>query len=825
MMPQRGIVSSVPATRWEDGFLTGNGRMGAVVFGQPTSETIIVNHEKLFLPTSERKGVLPDLSKYLPKVRRIIRDESSKDSYKATSVLMEAKVLPNRLPRAMSCGTADAFLQDKAKEDGLIVSPVEPYHPGLEFKIDMPPHGQVKNYLRTTNFETGEVTVLWDDDEGAYVRRLFVSKPDNVVVLSVKGPGPGALNCTLSAPPLGEKLIQSSQNTGPEWITFHNAYVKGNSGYDVAVRVMPKGGQVESKEGKIILSHADEALVLMKIEPFGIPFVGGRFAGSESSSLEHLKDAIRGLPANYSTLLQPHAKEHGALFNRVRLDLGATSEERALTSETLFNQTRDHKQIPAALLEKLYDACRFYFIASAGELPPNLQGIWNGDWKPAWASDYHLDINLEMAMDSALSANMAEGMEGFFNLVEFWLPDWRENARKFYGARGVMAPIHCTTRGITYCRHQFWTAGAGWLASYFYDYYRFTGDKEFLARRAIPLMKEIALFYEDFLFEDEHGKYRFSPSFSPESGFRDNATMEIAVARELLGNLIASCQQLGIEQENLPKWQAMLAKMPAYQVGPNGDLSEWADGSFLHVYSHRHLSPFYPLFRSFEFSPDATPELWKAARVAFEKKRAARGVSADWPGIQFGEAMQAQCAAYLGSGEIVGEKLQSLTDKLYPSLFMYLNPTRKIFSFDGVGAFPDIINRSLAFALDGTLDLLRAVPPDWRKGVISGILVRGQIKIDRLQWDQDERTIHLELTSAISQKITLRLPASAAISSLKIIEGAAQVKASERGPNARDLTLPAKETVKIELHYDVGQPRAAADSYVFLEPPTDKFQT
>ncbi|MFA6174219.1 MAG: glycoside hydrolase N-terminal domain-containing protein, partial [Kiritimatiellales bacterium] len=748
-LPQRGVVSSVPADRWDNGLLTGNGRMGAVVYGQPTNETIIVNHEKLFLPTSEREGVLPDLSKYLSEVRRIIREESAKESYKATSVVMDAKVLPNRLPRAMTYEPADAFLQSKAKGDGLVVSPVAPYHPGFEFKIDMPAHGPVKNYLRTTDFETGEVTVRWDDDQGGYVRRLFVSKPDNAVVLSVKGPGAGALNCKLSAPALGQKLILSSQNTDQEWITFHNAYVNGKGGYDVVIRVVPKGGRVETEGGKIIFSQADEVLVLMKIEPFGTPFAGGR-EGSESSSVEHLKDTLRRLPTNYSALLQPHAKEHGALFNRVRLDLGASNEERALTSEKLFNQAQamGYKQIPAALLEKLYDACRFYFITSAGELPPNLQGIWNGDWKPAWASDYHLDINLEMAMDSALSANMAEGMEGFFNLVEFWMPDWRENARKFYGARGVMAPIHSTTHGVTYCRHQFWTSGAGWLASYFYDYYRFTGDKDFLARRAMPLMKEIALFYEDFLFEDESGRYRLSPSFSPESGWRDNATMEIAVARELMKNLIAACQQLGVEQENLPKWQAMLAKMPAYQIGSNGDLAEWADGSFLHVYGHRHLSPFYPLFRSFEFSPEGTPELWKAAGVAFEKKRAARSVSRDWPGIQLGEALLAQSAAYLGRGDIVEEILKGMTDKLYPSLFMYL-PTRKYFSFDGVGAYPDIINRSLAFALDGTLDLLRAVPPGWRKGVISGILVRGQIRIDRLQWDQDSGAIDLELTSAI----------------------------------------------------------------------------
>ena len=92
---------------------------------------------------------------------------------------------------------------------------------------------------------------------------------------------------------------------------------------------------------------------------------------------------------------------------------------------------------------------------------------------------------------------------------------------------------------------QFWMSGAGWLAHWFYDYYLYTGDRDFLARRTVPLLKEIALFYEDMLFVDEGGRYRFSPSYSPETLTADNATMDVAVAREVLGNLLAACETLG----------------------------------------------------------------------------------------------------------------------------------------------------------------------------------------------------------------------------------------------------------------------------------------
>jgi len=345
------------------------------------------------------------------------------------------------------------------------------------------------------------------------------------------------------------------------------------------------------------------------------------------------------------------------------------------------------------------------------------------------------------------------------------------------------------------------------LASYFYDYYRYTGDRTFLAERAIPLMKEIALFYEDFLLEqDASGHYIYRPSFSPEvSGLliSDNSTFDIAIAKELLTNLIAACEELQIEQENVRKWRAMLEKMPPYQIGPDGALAEWADGSFRHAYDHRHHSPFYPLFRSFEFSPDATPELWEAAKVAMEKKGTLwlRNPGSDWAGIPFGRAFHAQSAAYLGQGDVVEEVLNGMADRVYPSLHMSLRPDGGIFNFDGNGAFPDIVNRSLAFSLGGTLDLLRSIPPTWLKGSVHGILVRGQIVIEHLQWNQTAGVVNLELTSAVSQEITLRLPGSTRINTAEVVAGDATIRESSQGANARQVSLPAGKTVRLELRF------------------------
>ncbi len=776
-IPARGVASSTPASRWDYGFLTGNGRIGAVVYGAPTKETIVFNHERLYLP--HRRPEIPDLGQYLPEVRRIIREKGHI--------------------------AARDFSMQRAAEQGHFNYHSDPFHLAFELKLEMPAKGPVANYLRTTDFQSGEVSVHWSDDDGKYVRRLFVSRPDNVAVLSITRPVAKPLSLTIATPPVTHDLIDSELRVQKQWITYHNAYVQSPGGYDNVIRVITRGGRARSDGKKIVISDADEVLLLARIEWYD---------KLKQGSVEVLKNDLLALPPDYRTLLRPHAAEHGEVFNRVTLDLDG-GDDRQLTTEELLGRASatDYKQVPDALLEKMYDASRFYFICCAGELPPNLQGIWNGVFTAPWNGSYTFDTNVQNAMDSALSANMIEGMEGYFRLIESLLPDWRINAKKLFGARGIASQIVAspnTGLNLHYgggWAFQFWTPGAGWLASYFYDYYRYTGDRAFLANRAIPLMKEIALFYEDFLVEkDASGHYIYRPSFSPEVGgllISDNSTFDIAIAKELLTNLIAACEELQIEQENVGKWRAMLQRMPPYQIGPDGDLAEWADGSFRHLYNHRHHSPFYPVFRSFEFSPDTTPKLWKAAEVAFRKKgdQWLRNPRADWAGIPFGRAFHAQSAAYLGQADVVDEVINSMADRVYPSLHMSLRPNGGIFNFDGNGAFPDIINRSLAFSLHGTLDLLRSLPPSWPQGSIHGILARGQIRIDRLAWDRPAGHIDLTLTSGVAQTITVRLPPASRITSMKIIEGKATMRELPGRPNCRELILPDEKTNRVEITF------------------------
>jgi alpha-L-fucosidase 2 len=226
----RGSISRVPADRWEDALVSGNGRMGAMFFGKPGNATLVANHCRLFLPLGNRE-IVPDLARHLPEIRRISR---ANGYYKEMI----------------------DFLRKKGKEQGYDTHsiPTDPFHPGLFMNIRQPLVGAVTDYVRTEDFQTGEVRVRWRDQRGHFERRLFVSRSENVIALSLTGPGP----CELEFPAVGHPLIQSRQETAPEWVTYHDTYTKGKGGYDAAVRIIRKD------EGRIVL-------LLIRIVPWKTP--------------------------------------------------------------------------------------------------------------------------------------------------------------------------------------------------------------------------------------------------------------------------------------------------------------------------------------------------------------------------------------------------------------------------------------------------------------------------------------------------------------------------------------------------------------------------
>jgi alpha-L-fucosidase 2 len=796
-VPERGFISSRPANRWEEALISGNGKMGAMVFGRPLEETIILNRAGLFMPLN--KPLPPvDTASHLSEIRKMISDGQYQKA-------------------------ADYVVELSHKEGWGEKRWTDPLVPAFDLLVKMNNEGEATGYMRSLDFQTGVASVQWEQTSGKYLRRLFVSRPDNVVVLSITGPGKEKVDCELQ---LAQRPTKNQGGWGAEemfkngikdvqisaennWLTYRSSFRQGWAGslqgYEGVARVITKNGKAKSEGNKIIVSGADEVLVLIRIE------LTKDFA---KPGIETLKKSLAKITDNYETLLNRHSKMHGEIFNRVKLDLGG-GPDRNLTSEELFAKSKVGN-LSKALLEKEFDACRYGILSCSGDYPPTLQGMWGGTWGPPWSNDYTQNGNLQSALAGILCANMPECMEAFFRYMDSQMADYRENARRMFGARGINVPSRTSSHGLN--NHfdgtwpmTFWTAGAGWNASFYYDYYLYTGDKKFLADKAIPFMKDAAAFYEDFLIEDSNGKYVFNPSYSPENNPANNssqacinATMDIAVAKELLHNLIAACEEMKTDPEGVKRWKAMLTKMPDYMINNDGAIKEWTTPLLEDNYTHRHCSHLYALFNGLPEEIEKNPELQKAFKRAIELRMEVRRKEKGGGVQAFGLVQLGLAASSLRDADMSYEIVDWLANNFwYRSAMNTSHDPGSIFNVDLRGGLPAVIIRMLVDSQPGKTDstsspyikLLPALPKEWPSGKIEGIPCRGQVLIKSLEWNPDNITVKLK--SAIKQEVNLKVFGT--VSSIKLIKGRAEISNLNLEKGSCVLSLPAAEDIILEI--------------------------
>lgn len=735
--PREGFVSSKPAENWEHSLLSGNGTIGAMVIGEPYKETIICSHALLYLP-QKRSGVVFEQQSALPEIKKLLLAGKYNEAAQVTATLRKEQ------------GFDDAR---------------DPFIPAFDLNIDQG-SGNLQSYQRAVNFETGEATVNWKDDKGIFERKLFVSRADSIIVLSIKGDK--KINCVLqfSQRPIadaqrefvkdGMKLLEPDAEG--DWLSFKGIFnyqhAGGLKGYAGVGRLIQKGGTHAIENGAIVVKDADEVLLMIKIKPG---------YGDVEALIPTLKAELQtSAMDSYQVLLHRHVLIHGALFNKVKLDLGGTETERKLSTELLI--AGGNKKVSPALIERVFDAGRYNIISSTGVLPPNLQGIWSGTWTGPWSSGFTLDGNLPTAISILMPGNTAELMKGFFDFHEHLMNEYRREAKQLFGTRGIHIPAQVTTRGLetdfgaTWCL-SYWTGAAGWTANFFNDYYLYTGDLSFLHQHAYPFMKEAALFYEDFLKPGENGKLLFIPSYSPENNPKDidaqatiNATMDVMIARQLLNNCITAANVLHTDSDKVILWKQMLSKMPGYEINKEGVLKEWIWPGLDDNYSHRHASQLYSLYDG--LSPDFknNPAIVKAAIALLDKKMAFRHAEGGGE-MAFGLVQLGSAAAHLGDATKAAELTNWLASTYWSDGMGSFHNVKSLFNTDISGGLPYLITQLLCFADPGEVYVLHALPAEWQKGKIEGLLLKGQITLDKLEWNG--RNVAVELTSAVAQKLKI----------------------------------------------------------------------
>ncbi|WP_128382349.1 glycosyl hydrolase family 95 catalytic domain-containing protein [Streptomyces cavernae] len=789
-LPDRGIHDTHPAESWTDGFLTGNGEYGAVVYGDPALEKVVFNHHRLVLPNGTRDLTPPVLADRL----ETIRDKALAGDYAGAG-------------RDFAAGWELRWTQT--------------YHPAYELRIATANglvSDQYHRYIRSTDFRTGEVTSAWTDGHGTWSRRIFVSRADRVIVHEL-APAPGrtvdvalSVHTALDDNPTdhggGDDLhtrvsftTLAETGEGSGWLNLRATYPEGMGayGYEGVTRVVPTGGTVAVSGSTVVVTGAARLTLLTRLERHETP---------PAREARHLHAGLAALEDDYEALLGRHTEIHSELYDRSRLDLNVPEADRRLpTTELITRQNADRGTISPALLERLYDSGRYLFLSSSGILPPRLTGIWTGAWTAAWAGDFTTDANVNLQVAGGTTLDLAEAMQGYFDLILGQLDHWRTNARNLYGARGFLAPSRTDGEyghmlhfnGSDFPGHC-WTGGADWLLHPLLEYYETTGDQAFLRHKLGPALMELALFYEDFLTRsDANGNAVFVPSFSMENApdntgvcLSINATGDITAGKHALRAAIDAANALGVEQavgEGVERWTALLDRIPDYRINEDGALAEWSWPGLTDRYDHRHIQHLYGAWPLHEINPEERPDLVPRALKALEL-RGDQNLSAH------GSLHRALVAARLKDGAKVYDNLRKIigSDMLFRSLMTSHNPGRHIYNADAAHALPAVLAEALLCTRPGVLELLPALPEQWDRGRITGIRGRGGIRVHSLDWDLPRRTATVTVTSEQTQDVTL-----ISRRGMTSVTTSAHVGPSTLGPHARRVCLTSGQRTRITV--------------------------
>ncbi|MFF3607952.1 glycoside hydrolase N-terminal domain-containing protein [Streptomyces sp. NPDC002463] len=695
--PVHGTWEPQPAARWEDAFLSGNGRHGTLVFGDPDDDRVIVTHHALVRPNGIDTRP-PQLAAELP-------------------------ALQDRL-LAGDHAAAERFT------DGRPLNWVSPFHPAFQIRLSRPP-GEGPGYRRSLDFATGVVRA----ERADWTSQVFVSRADDVIVQQVTARGltlDVSLDDRLPGVPSGLAVGHGAVLT-PEGalLSLRACYPDSDRAFTGVTLITVTGGTTTLAPPGAHIEGARSVLLLTRVR---------RHTGELDVTAEGR--ALRELATEYDRLLERHAALHRTAYERVTLDLAAAPAERALPGSELLKRPRD-----PALLERLFAAGRYHLLSASGLFPPRLTGLWTGDWNTAWSGAFTNDANLNLQTASAPAAALPEVTEAQAALIQRQLPDWRDNARVIFGTRGVVAPVH--TDGESGHSYHFnreypmhlWTAGADWLLKPLVDHDETHGSRD---PRTAAALAEVACFYEDFLTRtDDDGHVVVVPSYSPEnrpanaSWVTVNAAMDLSAARHAL--LTAA----HYHPEHADRWRALADRLPPHRINDDGALAEWAWPGLRDSYDHRHLSHLYGVWPLDEITPYDIPDLAAAAHRALEL----RGAEND---SAHGHLHHALIAARLRDGERVAHALDRVLDGdfFHDSLMSAHYPNRHVYNADAAHTLPGVLIEMLVQSTPDRLVLLPALPPALPTGRLAGVRTRFGAEVE-LTWAPGRATAVLKPTRTV----------------------------------------------------------------------------
>ena len=734
--------------KWLHALPLGNGRVGAMLYGNPRRETIEINEESLWSGRQIREEyhATPEA---LAEIRQLIAEERLKEAVELSRKTFLA--FPSRVRFYESFG--EIFIDYQYKTDG-----------------------EITDYRKELELSEAVATVSWKQDSTAFHSETFASEEYDVLVYRVEADGdPFSCNVTMkrkqdayTGAVTADTLLMNGR------IIYETTPAHGEGGEGMAF-----GSILKIKtDGRLVYNHdfttVEDATYLTLYGAFATNYNVNIFDIDESIDYRAIVRAqierVKDIP--YDEVKATHIRDHQKWFSKVSLELDAPRYEDEPTDRRLL-LVRESDRPDLDLYTLYYNFGRYLLIESSGKratLPANLQGIWCHDFRPPWGSDYHTNINLQMNYWPAETGNCSDTVAPLTHYVKMLAHFGAQTARGLFNADGWTVNHTSDVFGRTGIHDGvdwgFFPMAGPWMCLSLWEHYEHTNDPNYL-REIYPILTGSCRFICDFLVEAPDGTLISTPSNSPEnrffyteptgerlvSNFTQHATIDTQIIYALLTRTIHACKRLGEDAELVKKLEDILRRLPPMKISQRyGTIQEW-----IHDYEevepgHRHVSHLFALHPADQITAD-TPELYEAAKRTIARRIENGGGATGWS-----RAWTVNFFARLGDGDGALDHLHYLLARCTePNLFDTHPPFQIDGNFGGTAGIQEMLLQSHRGTPDHRIvDMLPALPHEWHTGSVKGLKSRGGFIFD-MAW-KNNRLTEVTVTATTAKLLEVAIP-------------------------------------------------------------------